>query len=198
MKKPHSVDEFIENHPKYSDALNKLREIILKTEMQENIKWNSPTYSLDGKNVIGLAAFQNHFGIWFFNGVFLKDEQNLLVTAQVDKTKGLRQMRFENIEEIDSNIVSAYVREAIENQRNGKVIVPLKTKKSEIEIPPELSSAFSANDELQKSFDFMSAYKQKEYSEYISHAKRVETKNSRLEKIIPMILKGIGLNDKYK
>lgn len=34
--------------------------------------------------------------------------------------------------------------------------------------------------------------------EYIETAKREATVKSRLEKIKPMILKGIGLNDKYK
>lgn len=130
--------------------------------------------------------------------MFLKDEHNLLVNAQGGKTQGLRQMRFEKFEEIDSNIVSAYIKEAIENQKNGKVVIATKTKKSEIEIPAELTSAFLANAELKKSFDFLSAYKQKEYAEYISLAKREEIRQSRMLKIAPMILQGIGLNDKYK
>ncbi|SDB45135.1 Uncharacterized conserved protein YdeI, YjbR/CyaY-like superfamily, DUF1801 family [Flavobacteriaceae bacterium MAR_2010_188] len=198
MNKPNTIEEYIEIHPKYAERLNELRQILINTELEENIKWNAPVYSLDGKNVIGLGAFKNHIGLWFFNGIFLNDEKNVLVNAQDGKTKALRQMRFEDHEEIDAHIVSSYVKEAIENQRNGKVIAPKKTKKSEIEIPAELTSSFLANDELKKSFDFLSAYKQKEYAEYISRAKREETRQSRMLKIVPMILQGIGLNDKYK
>ena len=82
MKKPGSVEEYIETNEHFSEALTLLRSIINKTELNEAIKWSAPVYDLDGKNVVGLGAFKNHFGIWFFNGVFLKDEHKLLVTAQ--------------------------------------------------------------------------------------------------------------------
>jgi len=85
----------------------------------ETVKWSAPVYTVNGKNVLGLGAFKKHFGIWFFNGVFMKDEHKLLVNAQENKTKALRQMRFETIEEIDKNLVLLYVKEAIENQKLG-------------------------------------------------------------------------------
>ena len=127
MAKINSVDDYIEAHHNFSDGLNLLRSIIEKTELVETIKWNSPVYTIDGKNVIGIGAFKHHFGIWFFNGVFLKDEKNLLVTAQ-ETTKGLRQMRFESVDDINTNAVLAYVKEAIQNQKLGKEIKPEKTK----------------------------------------------------------------------
>ncbi|HEX9599880.1 MAG TPA: DUF1801 domain-containing protein, partial [Mariniflexile sp.] len=130
MKKVNSVEEYIEEHTRFAEALTLLRGIINSTELEESIKWNAPIYALDGKNVIGLGAFKHHFGIWFFNGVFLKDEKNLLQSAQ-EKTKGLRQMRFESINDIDKNSVLAYVKEAIENQRLGKEIKPSKTTKKD-------------------------------------------------------------------
>ena len=195
MKKPVSVEEYIEEHAHFSEALKVLRSIITSTELEERIKWNAPVYSLDGKNIIGLGAHKNHFGIWFFNGVFLKDEQNLLMNAQ-EKTKGLRQMRFESIHYIDKNTVLAYVKEAIENQKSGKEIKPEKTKK--VLIPEALKTLFQSQTELHTSFKALTPYKQKEYCEYVETAKREATIESRLEKIKPMILKGIGLNDQYK
>lgn len=194
MKKSSSVEEYIEQSP-FNEALNLLRSIIISTELEEHIKWNSPVYSLNGKNILGIGAHKNHFGIWFFNGVFLKDEQNLLVTAQ-EKTKGLRQMKFESINEIDKKAVFAYVKEAIENQKLGKEIKPEKTKS--VLIPKALKSLFQSDATLQTAFKALTPYKQKEYCEYIETAKRETTIESRLEKIHPMIVKGIGLNDKYK
>ncbi|WP_378173280.1 YdeI/OmpD-associated family protein [Aquimarina sp. SS2-1] len=47
-------------------------------------------------------------------------------------------------------------------------------------------------------FGKLTPFKQKEYKEYIATAKREATRISRVEKIIPMILKGIGLNDTYR
>ncbi|MDT0687112.1 DUF1801 domain-containing protein [Autumnicola psychrophila] len=37
------------------------------------MKWGAPVYTLEGKNVIGLAAFKNHCAMWFFNGASLKE-----------------------------------------------------------------------------------------------------------------------------
>lgn len=196
MKKVNSIEEYIELNSHFSEALSILRDIINSTELEENIKWNSPVYSLNGKNVIGLGAFKNHFGIWFFNGVFLKDEKNLLEQVQ-EKTKGLRQMRFNSKEDIDKNAVLYYVKEAIENQKLGKELKPAKQSKKVI-LPAELKSLLKENSSIFDAFNQLSPGKQREYAEYIETAKRLETKQSRLEKIEPMILKGIGLNEKYK
>jgi len=195
MTKVSTVDEYIERSH-FGEALTVLREIINSTELEETFKWSLPTYTLNGKNVLGLGAFKNHFGIWFFNGVFLRDEKHLLSSAQ-EKTKGLRQMRFESISEIDKNAVLAYVKEAIANQKLGKELKPDK-KGGKVTIPDELNDALNKDKTLLDAFKSLTPYKQREYAEYVVTAKRAETKQARLDKIIPMILKGIGLNDKYK
>ncbi|WP_417854956.1 YdeI/OmpD-associated family protein [Xanthomarina gelatinilytica] len=196
MKKVSSVEEYIEENSHFGEALSLLRDLINTTELEETLKWNAPVYTLNGKNVVGLGAFKNHFGIWFFNGVFLKDKNNLLEQAQ-EKTKGLRQMRFESIDDIDKHAVLAYVTEAIENQKLGKEIKPEKMGKT-IVIPKELQIALETNKNFQAAFKALTPGKQREYCEYIELAKQEKTKMSRLEKIKPMILKGVGLNDKYK
>lgn len=197
MQKVYSVEEYIEEHGHFKDALNTLRDIINSTELEESIKWNAPVYSLNGKNVLSIGAFKNHCGIWFFNGVFLKDEQKLLANVQEGKTKTMRQMRFENTNDIDNKAVLSYVKEAIENQRLGKEIKPDRTKKETI-IPKELQQVLEDNTKLKTSFNALSNYKQREYCDYIAFAKREATKQTRLDKVIPMILEGVGLNDKYK
>ncbi|RSK40470.1 YdeI/OmpD-associated family protein [Mangrovimonas spongiae] len=196
MKKASSVEEYIEKHDKFSEALSLLRDLILSTEVNETLKWNAPVYTVNGKNVIGLGAFKNHFGIWFFNGVFLKDEKKVLEQAQ-EKTKALRQMRFESINDIDKTIVLSYVREAIENQKLGKELKP-ERKGKDVIIPKELAHALKSNNTMEKAFKALTPGKQREYCEHIASAKREKTKLSRLEKITPLILKGVGLHDKYK
>ncbi|WP_417889267.1 YdeI/OmpD-associated family protein [Xanthomarina gelatinilytica] len=196
MKKVSSVEEYIEENSRFGEALSLLRDLINTTELEETLKWNAPVYTLNGKNVVGLGAFKNHFGIWFFNGVFLKDKNNLLEQAQ-EKTKGLRQMRFVSIDDIDKHAVLAYVTEAIENQKLGKEIKPEKKEKT-IVIPKELQIALETNKNFQAAFKALTPGKQREYCEHIASAKQEKTKTSRLEKIKPMILKGMGLFDKYK
>lgn len=196
MKKVYSVEEYIENNSHFGDALTILRDLINSTELEETLKWSAPVYSLNGKNVVGLGAFKNHFGIWFFNGVFLKDENKLLEQAQ-EKTKGLRQLRFETIDSIDKKVALAYIKEAIENQKLGKELKPERKGKT-VAIPKELKDELKADATFHDAFKILTPGKQREYCEHIASAKQEKTKVSRLEKIKPMILKGVGLHDKYK
>ncbi|WP_136480612.1 YdeI/OmpD-associated family protein [Cognatitamlana onchidii] len=197
MKKVSSVEEYIEVHAHYREALKLLRSIIRSTELEEYIKWNAPVYALNNKNVLSMGAFKNHFGIWFFNGVFLEDKLQVLQNAQENKTKAMRQMHFKNIEDINTEIVLAYVKEAIENQKLGKEIKPDRSKK-EIRIPDLLKALLKNNASMKLAFERLSPAKQREYCEHISSAKKETTKQNRLDKIKPLILKGVGLNDKYK
>ncbi len=197
MKKVYSVEEYIELNSKWSEELKRLRHTILKTELTETIKWSMPTYCLNGKNVLGMGAFKNHFCLWFHQGIFLKDEHNLLMNAQEGKTKALLQMRFDSIEDIEDTIVLNYVKEAIENQKAGKTI-KLKRNTEDIVIPVELKIKLNSNTELNTAFLALTLGKQREYCKYISEAKGKATKQKRLEKITPMIMQGVGLHDKYK
>lgn len=195
MNKPKSVESYITDHLVWSDELSVLRELLLKTELVETVKWGMPVYTLNGKNVVGITGFKKFFGLWFYQGSFLSDPHKILRNAQEGKTKGMRHLNFTNGNEIKKRIISAYVKEAIENEKAGKRIkaVPRSTA-----IPPELKAEFAKDKSLAKAFSELTKGKQKDYIEYISTAKRDKTKMTRLEKIIPMILSGIGLNDKYK
>ena len=95
MEKAKSVADYIKKHPHWKEELTKLRDVFNSTELVEDVKWGAPAYVLNGKIVSGLGAFKNHIGIWFHQGVFLKDQQKQLVNAQDGKTKALRQWRFE-------------------------------------------------------------------------------------------------------
>ena len=195
MKMAKSAEEYIEDQEKYGDSLRILRDIMLSTDMIETVKWGIPTYTINNKNVLSISAFKNHFGVWFFNGVFLSDPHNILLNAQEGKTKGQRQLRFTRIEEINKNTILDYVYEAIDNQKKGLEIKPVKKP---LVIPQELSSLLAENKNLANVFESLSSGKKKEFSAYISEAKRADTKTRRLEKIVPMILNNIGLNDKYR
>jgi len=196
MKKYKTTEEFIAGHPDWQQLLVSLRNIFLSTELEETIKWSVPVYTLEGKNVAGLMAFKNHAAIWFFQGALLKDEAKQLVNAQEGVTKAQRQWRFVATDEIDEELISAYLDEAISNQKMGKTVKV--ARKKDLSIPGELSAAFDNDTKLKNSFYALSPFRQREYAAFIGEAKRQETKIRRLEKIKPIILKGAGLNDKYK
>ncbi len=189
------VDEFIAKKSRWTKELTELREIFLSTDLEETIKWGSPVYTINGKNVAGLSAFKNHYGLWFFNGVFLKDKHNLLVNAQ-EKTKAMRQVKFEEGDKIPKKIILEYILEARDNELEGKKVALAAPGK--YELSPFLEEAFKSDQVLLDGFYALSPGKQKDYSNHISDAKQEKTKLSRLEKIKPMILQGIGLHDKYK
>ena len=181
----------------WSEELEFLKSIIAKTELIETTKWGGCVYVLDNKNVIGIGGFKNYFTIWFFNGVFLKDEKKVLVNAQEGVTKSLRHWRFTSKDDIVEAIVLDYIYEAIENEKQGKIIKTQKVGVT-IEMPEIFQNELYLDINLAEAFLKFSPYKQKEFLEYIVEAKREETKRSRIEKIKPMILENIGLNDKYR
>lgn len=180
----------------FREARDLLHQILSKTELTETKKWGMPVFTYEGKNVVGYAAMKNHFALWFYNGVFLSDPHQVLVNAQEGKTKALRQWRFESVEEIDADKILEYVKEAIQNEKDGKAWKPEKSAPAEV--PGILQEKLDADAELKAAFDAFTPFKQKEFIEYITEAKREATQLSRLEKILPMIRNGIGLNDKYR
>ena len=196
MEKIETVDQNIQSHPRWLEILLDLRELLNATVLTETIKWGGPVYTLDGKNLLGIGAFKNHSALWFFQGALLQDNTNLLINAQEGKTKALRQIRFEAGSKIDKQELLKYIEETISLHKQGKKIKP--DLKKGILIPSELSEFFEANSELKKAFSNLTPGKQRAYADYITKAKREETKQKRIEKIIPMIKVGIGLNDNYK
>ncbi|WP_298472719.1 DUF1801 domain-containing protein [uncultured Maribacter sp.] len=188
---------FSEEHA-FKKEIKELRKILLSTNLKETFKWSTPTYTIDGKNVLSIGRFKNHYGIWFFNGVFLSDPNKVLRNAQEGKTKAMRQWKFSSTDIINPEVVLAYCKEAIVNEKKGLKLIPTKKEPTALVIPELLTKALKNNTKTHKSFISLPPYKQKEYAEYISLAKQEKTKISRLEKIIPLIEKGIGLNDKYR
>jgi uncharacterized protein YdeI (YjbR/CyaY-like superfamily) len=198
MKSFKNADEFFKKKGKWQSALAELRSILADFPLEETVKWGAPIYTVNGKNVVGLAGFKNHFALWFFQGVFLKDKSQKLVNAQEGTTKALRQWRFETEEEMLSEkaIIKAYILEAIDNEKKGKRIKP--TKNLSFEIPKIFQEALDKNTDLKKAYESLTPGRQKEYALHIGEAKREATALSRIEKSMPLILSGKGLYDKYK
>lgn len=196
MKSFKTVDDYLDAQPQWQNELRELRALLQATELEECVKWGAPCYTLNGKNVVGMAAFKSYFGLWFHNGALLKDTEGVLINAQDGKTKALRQWRFASGKEIKKRAIKAYVKEAIELQRQGKEIKP--TRNAPLVVPPELKGALSKHRGAQKAFSALTPGCQREYANYIAEAKRADTKLKRVEKILPMILDGQGLNDKYR
>lgn len=198
MRKGTTVDEYILTDESWQEELILLRSILNDSELEESIKWSAPSYGIKGKNVIGMAAFKKHVGVWFYQGIFLKDPYKKLMNAGEEKTKANRQWRFTSLREIEENaaFLKEYIEEAIENSKQGKEIKP--TKQKELLIPIELKEALDKNHILKEQFESLSPFKRREYAQHVGSAKQETTRLRRLQKVIPLIELGMGLNDKYR
>jgi len=179
----------------WQNELEILKSIVAKTALVETKKWGGIVYTYNHKNVIGIGGFKSYFGVWFFNGAFLTDKAKVLVNAQEGITKALRQWRFTTKEEIDEKLLLAYIKEAIENEKNGRIHKP---EKKQIISSEFLNQELDKDKALSIAFGLFAPYKQKEFIAYIESAKQEKTKAIRMEKIRHLILENKGLNDKYK
>ena len=196
MKRSKTVEQYIADHGQWRDELVKLREVVLGSGLQETIKWGAPVYTLDGKNVVGIGAFKRYFGLWFFQGALLDDSAGVLINAQEGKTKALRQWRMTSRRDIKVRTVRSYLKQAIDAQRSGREIKPERSKT--LEMPDELEAALRGDRRTKGAFEKLTPGRQREYASYVSEAKRADTRARRVEKILPMIAAGKGLNDKYR
>lgn len=188
-------DEFFAHLSQWKDELLMLRKILLQTGLEETFKWGKPTYTSNGKNIVGISDFKSYCGLWFFQGALLKDNAQVLINAQ-EGTKAMRSMRFASIKEIDEKLIKAYVAEAVANEAKGIKINADKNKP--IIIPEELRNLLDTHPVLQEKFSAFNKTNQRDFAEYISTAKQEKTRQARLEKVRSFIEQGIGLHDKYK
>ncbi|MDJ0794693.1 MAG: YdeI/OmpD-associated family protein [Woeseiaceae bacterium] len=196
MKRYKTVDDYISNAGDWQSELEQLRGILQSTPLVEEVKWGAPCYTHNGKNVVGLAAFKGWVCLWFHQGALLKDSSKVLVNAQEGKTKALRQWRMTSARDIRPGIIKRYVKEAIGLVDAGKEIKAERGKA--IAMPDELGKAMRRYKGATAGFRSLTPGKQREYTEYIATAKRDDTKQKRIDKVLPMIASGVGLNDKYR
>lgn len=195
MKAAKTADEYFAAQTSFVEEQLVLRTLILETGLEETIKWGIPVYVWNKHNVIGMCAFKAHFGIWFYQGALLADTTKKLINANEGNTKSLRQWRMKNVRDIDRTLIQQYIYESIDNFKAGRIQLPEKNKP--LLLPDELISDLKKHG-LTATFEALSLTKKRDFAEYISAAKRTETKQNRLEKIRPMIEQNIGLNDQYK
>ncbi|MCL1630771.1 YdeI/OmpD-associated family protein [Sporolactobacillus sp. CPB3-1] len=188
------VDEFLTKPSKWTECYARLRTIVLECGLTEDFKWMHPCYTVNGKNVVLIHGFKDYCALLFHKGALLKDARGILI-QQTENVQAARQIRFTTVQEIESleDVIKDYIREAIDVEKAG-LEVKLK-KRAEVSIPEELQSKFEELPELRPAFDALTPGRQKAYIFHFSQAKRSATRTARIEKSVPRILKGKGLND---
>ncbi|PQJ14612.1 YdeI/OmpD-associated family protein [Aureicoccus marinus] len=198
MEKCEKIDLFYQEEHPFSEGVNTLRQWIKECGLEEDYKWQLPTYTWNKKNIVSIAKFKKHYGVWFFQGGLLQDAEGVLQNAQEGKTKAMRHWKFTAPQPDNKALVKAYVLEALENEKQGKRIAADRKAPQAVALPELLQNEMKKDADFKRAFESLSPSKQRDYAEHISSAKREETKIKRWTTIVPMILDGKGLNDKYK
>ncbi|MED4112496.1 YdeI/OmpD-associated family protein [Priestia megaterium] len=188
------VDEFLSKAKKWKEEYETLRKIVLDCELTEDYKWMNPCYTFEKKNIVLIHGFKEYCALLFPKGALLQDSHSILI-QQTENVQGARQIRFTNVQEIAEKeaVLKAYIYEAIEVEKAG---LKVKDKKhEELIIPEELQHKFEEIPALKDAFTTLTPGRQRAYIFYFSAAKQSKTRASRVEKCIPNILNGKGLND---
>jgi uncharacterized protein YdeI (YjbR/CyaY-like superfamily) len=188
------VDAFLEHIEKWRDEHDKLREICLACQLTEELKWGQPCYTLNNNNIVIIGGFKNYIALSFFKGALLKDEGGILV-RQTENVQAGRQLRFRSVKEIaeKETKVKAYIGEAIEIEKAG-LKVPVE-KKPELKIPDELQAKFDEAPAFKSAFYALTPGRQRGYIFHFTGAKQSATRASRIEKCMPKIFEGLGIDD---
>lgn len=188
------VDVFLNKTKKWQAEMIKLRKLILACGLNEDWKWGKPCYTLNGKNVVLLIPFKERCALMLFKGALLKDTHNILHQPS-ENTQGMRQINFTNLTQIIdlALVLKSYLSQAVAVEKSG-LKVDFKST-SDFTIPEELQTKLDELPDLKAAFDALTPGRQRAYILYFAGAKQVKTRELRIEKCIPQILSGKGLND---
>jgi uncharacterized protein YdeI (YjbR/CyaY-like superfamily) len=188
------VDWFFSKAKTWHEEFEQLRSIILDCGLTEELKWGQPCYTYEKKNIVLIHGFKEYCALLFFKGVLLKDAKGILI-QQTENVQAARQIRFTKLQDIVKmkKILKAYIYEAVEVEEAG-LKVPLK-KTTEFTMPEEFQKQVGKSAALKKAFYALTPGRQRGYLLYFSQAKQSKTRESRIEKSIPQILDGKGLDD---
>jgi len=189
-----NVDFYFNKAKKWQEAVSLLRTIALDCGLTEELKWGCPCYTLKGSNIVLIHDFKEYCAFLLFKGALLKDKEAILI-QQTENVQSSRQIRFTNaLQIVDMKaILKAYILEAIEVEKAGLKVELKKT--TEYVIPAEFQNKLDQIPGLKAAFEALTPGRQRGYLLYFSSAKQSKTREARVEKYMPQILNGKGLDD---
>jgi len=188
------VDFFFTKAQKWQQEAEKLRLIVLDTGLTEELKWGCPCYTLNGNNIVLIHTFKEYCALLFFKGALLNDINGTLI-QQSKNVQAARQVRFTGLMEIVEmeGIIKEYINQAIEVEKAGLKIELKKT--TEFSVPAEFQYKLDHIPALKTAFEALTQGRQRAYLLHFSAPKQAKTRDARIEKYMPQIMKGKGLND---
>lgn len=188
------VDFYFTKTKQWKEEYGKLRSLLLDWGLTEELKWGTPCYTFMGNNIVLIHGFKEYCALLFFKGALLKDTEGILI-QQTENVQSQRQVRFTNLQQIEEQaaVLKAYVYEAIEVENAGLKVEFKKT--TEFAVVEEFQTKLNELPGLKAAFDVLTPGRQRGYLLHFASAKQAKTREARIEKYIPQIMAGKGLDD---
>ena len=188
------VDLFLKSEKSWVPEMRALRKIALASGLQEDFKWYKPCYALNGSNIVLIHGFKNYCALLFHKGALLKDPKGILV-QQTENVQAARQIRFTNLAQIVEmkQTITGFIEQAMAIEKVG-LKVEMK-KPSQLLLPDEFVAKLDELPKLNTAFQALTPGRQKAYQLFFTGAKQSKTRVARIEKSIPDILAGKGIDD---
>lgn len=188
------VDWYFDKNEQWQKEIRQMRSIALDCGLEETLKWGCPCYVYNNANIVLIHVFKEYCAFLFFKGALLQDPNGILI-QQTKNVQSARQIRFTNEKEIvqQKSMLKAYIYEAIEVEKAGLKVKLKKT--SDYSMPEEFRARLNKMPSLKKAFEALTPGRQRGYLFYFGQAKQSKTRESRIEKYIPKIMAGQGLDD---
>jgi uncharacterized protein YdeI (YjbR/CyaY-like superfamily) len=179
---------------KWHEEFEALKKIVLSTHLTEEKKWGCACFTYNGQNIVLIHGFKEYCALLFFKGALMQDPEGILV-QQTENVQAARQLRFNSLAEIrkQAKIIKAYVEEAIELEKSGAKVEFRKT--GDFPMAEEFLQKLDEHPALAEAFYALTPGRQRGYLLHFSSAKQSKTRVSRVEKCMPQILAGKGLDD---
>jgi uncharacterized protein YdeI (YjbR/CyaY-like superfamily) len=162
--------------------------------LDEAIKWGVPHFVYRGKNLAGIAAFKAHCA-FVIHSAGRRGPESDRALGHYGKIAGIQDLPGDN--EIKSRLVAAMERiDSAGTARKSRGVE--RRAKPELAIPPELAVALDANPAARATLAAFAPSHRREYVEWISEAKRAETRDKRIAQAIAWLAAGKKRNWKYE
>lgn len=196
MKTDPRIDAYIDRQADFAQPiLRHLRDVVHAAcpDCEETLKWSSPTFMYKGKILAGFAAFKAHatFGYWSGSQVLEADPGQASAMGQFGRLTSLDDLppRATLIE---------LTKKAMKLVDEGVKPVRNKTVKAPFAVPQDLRAAIDAAPAAAATWEGFSPSCQREYVEWVTEAKRDETRAKRLAQTIEWLAEGKRRNWKYE
>jgi uncharacterized protein YdeI (YjbR/CyaY-like superfamily) len=181
----------------WHDEFIALREILLSSGLDEELKWRQPCYTHGGVNIVILSGFKKFCALGFFKGSLMPDPKNILKSPGPN-SRAVKLVRFTSLAEVTARraTLKSYIRAAIKIAQSGEKVDFSANKK--ITLPDELHDYLKKNPDVKKAWDALTPGRQRSWVMHLESTRQSKTREARIAKAKAKIMQGLGMGEYAK